>query len=687
MIRIINSEIRYLSGVGEKKAGLYQKLGVKTFGDLLELYPRRYINYNDYCLIEEARPGRICAVKASLVSKSPPVKASGGRVIFKALAGDENGDELVITFFNNQYALSRAFERQEYIFYGKIAENQGGKEILSPYYISAKDKNKIVPVYPLTAGLSSFVVAKDVQHAYRLCAEEIKDCIPQELRLNLDLCHRAFAIKQIHFPDSMQNAQIAKRRLVFEELFTLSLALAKIKNRNTAFSKIKTDKDKRELRAFIKSLPFTLTNGQLGAIRDCFDDISGGKLMNRLIQGDVGSGKTAVAAAAAYCLIKNGWQCAIMAPTEILARQHYETFSKFFAPFGFKCGLLTGSLSAKQKRETLARISSGEVDFVAGTNALIFEGVNFARLGLVITDEQHRFGVRQRTGLALKGQDVHTLVMSATPIPRTLALILYGDLDISLIKELPPGRRKTDTLLIRSGKRARAYSFIRSIIDDGGQAYIVCPLVRESETEGAAQLLSVNKYGEEIAQTELAGYSVGILHGKMKSKEKENIMSRFYSGELSALVSTTVIEVGVDVPNASVMLIENAERFGLSQLHQLRGRIGRGNRKSYCILITDSMNADTVNRLGIVVKTNDGFVLAEEDLKIRGPGDFFGNRQHGLPEFKIADVSADADILALAIESSKKILTDDPDLTQPANLGLAQNVQILISKIAEGGLN
>jgi len=678
----LQSNIRQMKGIGEKRAALYEKLGVVTVEDLLGLYPRRYIDYGSYIPLTDAVPGEVAAIKATLVKKQNPVRISGGRILYRAVAAD-GLNNLNIVFFNNKFALMFAQEGRDYIFYGKVT-GKAIKEMVSPTFIAADDPVKLYPVYPQTTGLSSHSIVKDVKQAYKACQEYIEDIFPDNLRVGHQLCHKSFAVKTIHFPENEHDYEVAKKRLAFEELLVLQLALSKLKVAAKKGSAIKLEPV--DMEPFYNSLPFPLTQAQRRSIDEGIADLHSGVVMNRLVQGDVGSGKTMVAAALAYYLIKSGYQAAMMAPTEILAKQHFTTFIKLFDRFGFRCELLTGSMTAKQRREAAMHIETGMVDFVVGTHAVISGSTRFYNLGLVVTDEQHRFGVRQRAMLSEKGEQPHTLVMSATPIPRTLALILYGDLDISIIDELPPGRQQVDTVLIRSSKRERALGFVKDLLDKGLQAYIICPLVEEGEEE-LGDLKSVTQYGQDIAENELAGYPVGILHGKMKPKDKDLVMERFVRNELGVLVSTTVVEVGVDVPNAVVMMIENAERFGLSQLHQLRGRVGRGREKSYCILISDSNNEVSITRLGILTKTNDGFRLAEEDLKLRGPGDFFGNRQHGLPTLKVANMLTDSKLLRVTSDVANEILQKDPQLITEEYKGLAGAVERLFGHLDGTVLN
>ena len=683
MTEKIYDSIQVLNGIGEKKYNLYEKLGVKSILDLLELYPRRYINYEDAVNISDAVLNESQAVKATVLSKHAPIRIRGGRMIYRATVGDERGT-MTVTYFNNQYALMYAKEGETYTFFGKVTGTLQKKEMSSPVFIHENHPNKLQPIYPLTAGITSAGIAKDVKQAYAYVGDGIAENIPDHIRQEHRLCGKGYAIENIHFPKTYIDFEIAKRRLAFEEMFILQIALSKLKQQKENNTSL--DIKEVDLQEFYDALPYKLTNAQLRCIEQCVDDFKSGKIMNRLIQGDVGSGKTVVAAAVAYVVIKSGYQAAIMAPTEILARQHLDTFTALFEPLGIKSNIVTGSMTAKHRRLANDLIQTGVVNFVVGTHAVLSNSVNFRNLGLVITDEQHRFGVSQRATFASKGKDVNTLVMSATPIPRTLALIIYGDLDISIINELPPGRQYIDTMIIRSDKRERALKFIKNLVDKGLQAYIVCPMVNEGE-ENFASLKSAVEYGKELGQGVFAGYNIGVLHGQMKPRDKENVMSKFLSGDISVLVSTTVVEVGVDVANAVVMMVENAERFGLSQLHQLRGRVGRGTEKSYCILLSDSKNETSVKRLGIMSKTNDGFKLAEEDLKIRGPGDFFGNRQHGLPVLKISNMVTDSELLSETNVCVNEILSEDPSLSLDKNREILRSVEFLYDKMDSNNLN
>ena len=625
------TNVQYLKGVGEKRAKMLKKLGIVTVEDLLRHYPRAYRKWNEFVPISQSVIGDTCCIKA-ITGKAPVgVKINKGLTIFKTTATDGN-DTIKLTFFNNKFAAMSIEEGQEYYFYGKISGNLYSKEMSVSEMLKVSNAiNTVTPIYPLTQGINSKYLLKLVTEVFSQNSSVLNDVIPSQIREELSLLEINDAIREIHFPTNDNQLNQAKRRLIFEELFVLQVGLMKLKGNDKEHTEIILKNDFSD--EFLSSLPFTPTNAQMKAIAECTKQMSSGILMNRLLQGDVGSGKTLVAAALMYNTVKNGYQTALMAPTEILAVQHYKTISNFFADCNFNIALLTGSLTAKKKKEIKEQLGSGEIDIIIGTHALIQDDIIFENIGLVITDEQHRFGVRQRNALLKKGNTPHTLVISATPIPRTLALMIFGDLEISVLNELPPGRQPIETYCIDSQKRERAYNYVKKHLDLGLQGYIVCPLVEESDNE---YLAAAQKYAESLSENQFKDYKIGLLHGKMKPKDKEAVMADFVKGKIQLLISTTVIEVGVDVPNSVIMIIENAERFGLSQLHQLRGRIGRGENQSTCILITDSKNDSTNKRMKVMTMTNDGFRIADEDLKLRGPGDFFGDRQHGLPEMRIA---------------------------------------------------
>ena len=670
-----NTKIQFLKGVGEKRAALLSKLGINTVGDLLRYYPRGYRDWSKTVPISQAVIGDECCIRAVCDKTPRGAVIKKGLTVFKTSATDGN-DKIAITIFNNKYAAQSLEQGEEYLFYGKISGNLYSKEMVSPLILKDDGRSDIIhPIYPLTQGINSKYIEKLIKSALVLCPDCFEDPIPLSLREKLCLMEINQAIKQIHFPDSEDYLAEARRRLVFEELFVLQTGLMKMKG--IAKNKSEIIIDPSPVSQFLSTLPFKPTGAQSRAVSECLNQMNSGFVMNRLLQGDVGSGKTLVAAAVIYAAVKSGYQTAFMAPTEILASQHFKTLTSFFKNSEIKTELLTGSMTKKKKNEIKQSVLNGETDVLIGTHALLQSDVEFKNIGLVITDEQHRFGVRQRNALSEKGQTPHTLVMSATPIPRTLALIIYGDLDLSVLDEMPPGRQVTETYCIDSRKRKRAFNYIKKHLDSGFQGYIVCPLIEESET--GADLAAAEDYAEDLCRNEFKDYNVGLLHGKMKPNEKDKIMSRFACGEIQLLVSTTVIEVGVDVPNAVIMVIENAERFGLSQLHQLRGRIGRGSEKSTCILITDSSGDATKKRMKIMTQTTDGFKIADEDLKLRGPGDFFGSRQHGLPDLKIAMLT-DTFTIKESGKYASDIIKTDYNLDLPEHQALKRSVDALFNK-------
>ena len=669
----LDMPVQYLKGVGEKRAKLFAHLGVTDLRSLLRHFPRGYEDWSAIVPIAGAVPGKPCCVRAAALSAPAEHRIRQGMVLYKFTAADDSG-EMQVTLFNNRYAAQKIRAGETYLFYGMLTANFLRREMASPQIEPAEDGERIRPVYPQTEGLSSRVIAGAVANALdRLGGALEEDPLPEGLREEYGLCPRAFALRSIHFPPDHAALAEARRRLVFEELLLLQLGLLHLKGRSRAETGPAVSADHSP--EFWELLPFAPPGAQRRAVAECVRDMLGTSPMSRLVQGDVGSGKTAVAAAVAYTAIKNGWQAAMMAPTEILAEQHARSLSALLEQGGVRVGLLTGSLPAARRRAVLEELAAGGIDLLVGTHALLSEGVNFPRLGLVITDEQHRFGVAQRAALAAKGLNPHLLVMSATPIPRTLALILYGDLDVSVLNELPPGRTPVATYAVDSGKRERAYNYVKKHIEQGRQAYIVCPLV----SEGEADLASAEEYAHTLTAGPFRGYALGLLHGRMKPAEKERVMSAFAAGEISILVSTTVIEVGVDVPNAVIMVIENAERFGLAQLHQLRGRVGRGKYASACILISDAQNEEARRRLKVMCSTNDGFKIADEDLRLRGPGDFFGSRQHGLPALKIADLMGDMPLFRAAQDAARELTEADPTLTAPDHQGLAEEMRRLFS--------
>lgn len=649
MASLYEMKIESLKGVGMKRAELFEKLDVHSVGDLLRYYPRDYTNWGNTVSIRDAVIGETAVIKATVLMPPSEQRIKGGKFIYKVAATDEDTD-LHITFFNNRYIPNLLKEGETYLFRGKVGGTFFAKQMAAPEFILPGNAEAFIPVYHQTEGLSSRIIGKAVKEALKLLPETLNDPLPPELRAKYKLCHLGYAIENIHFPKSEQDLLTAKNRLIFEEFLVLQLGLIGLKK---AEAKYNLHRIKNEFpKGFTELLSFELTNAQQRAIKEAVADMSSDSTMNRLLQGDVGSGKTAVAAALCYSVIKSGMQAAMMAPTEILANQHYDSLSELLEPAGIRVALLTGSVTQAKRRVLLQELEEGKIDLMVGTHALISDKVEYKNLGLVITDEQHRFGVKQRAALADKGSSPHLLVMSATPIPRTLALMVYGDLSVSILDELPPGRQKIETYLIDSGKRRRAFGYIQKHIDEGRQGYIICPLIDEGENDTA----SVNEYSKIVASV-LPKVRVGTLHGRMKPAEKDAVMQSFKKGELDLLVSTTVVEVGVDVPNAVIMLIENAENYGLSQLHQLRGRIGRGKHKSTCILLTDLQNEETIARLKVMTTTSDGFAISDADLKLRGPGDFFGKRQHGLPEMKIGNMITDMNVLKEAQDCARELMS------------------------------
>ncbi len=669
-----------LKGFGKTRAQLFSKLSVNSVGDLVRFYPRTYSQWGEVTPISDTKNGEKALIKATVCSNVVTTRISGGRLLSKVTVCDESG-AIELVFFNNKYISSMLLYAQEYCFYGKVSRDSYSFSMTSPEFNKAVQTDAITPVYNLTNGLNNRVVISAVKQALSLLPETMVDPLPYDVLKRYDLCTLRFALDNIHFPKDAQSLEKARKRLVFEEFLVLNLGLRLLKERKLTATSCTMTVDYTD--EFISTLPYTLTNAQKNAIIDCVNDMKNKKSpMNRLVQGDVGCGKTVVAAAVCYNCYKNGYQSAFMVPTEILALQHFENLSKLFEAFDIKVGLLVGSMTKSKKDKVRAQLENGEIDIIIGTHALITDATKFKKLGCAITDEQHRFGVSQRSKLAQKGEQPHILVLSATPIPRTLGLIIYGDLDITCIDELPPGRQVVQTMMIGTDKRSRALEFVKKEIDNGRQGYIVCPLVEEGELN----LESAENYAAELMLDSFSDYSIGILHGKMKSKDKEQVMADFVSGDIKLLVSTTVVEVGVDVKNASVMMIENAERFGLSQLHQLRGRVGRGQHKSYCILVSDNKGEDTKKRLETMCRTNNGFEIADEDLRLRGPGDFFGSRQHGLPQLNIADFS-DMESLRQTQSAANYILGISPDLSHESLKGLKAMIKLLFNQLDSSAMN
>lgn len=670
-----DTPVRYLKGVGPKTAQRFEKLGILTLADLLCHYPRRYVDFTQPYSIAQAPAETECVVKAEVYAKLGGRMLPGGRQMERLTAGD-GVSTLEVTWFNNPYAIKKLEIGQEYFFQGLLTGGMLRRQMVNPQVRTAAQITAapLEAVYPQTEGLSSTVIARCIQQLLPH-AELLADPLPAEMRRKYRLPDKADAVRAIHCPASPEQAAAARRRLIYEELLVLQLGIGCMKSRGAA----DTGAPMRLIdpAPFWESLPFAPTGAQRRAVTEILADMSGQHAMNRLLQGDVGSGKTLVAAAAIWACIRNGYQAALLAPTEILATQHAESLNRMLAPFGMRVALLTGGMKAAARRTTLAAIRDDQADCVVGTHAILGGGVEFARLGLAVIDEQHRFGVRQRGMLAEKAVNPHLLVMSATPIPRTLGLLIYGDLDISLLDELPPGRTPVKTRAITGKKREDLYHFLDTEIGRGRQVYLVCPAIEDSPD---AALKAVKGYYEQVAKPLLPNRRVGLMHGKLKPKEKAAVMQDFKEGKLDALVSTTVIEVGVDVPNASVMVIENAERYGLSALHQLRGRVGRGAAESWCFLVSDHEGEAVRQRLHFLCTTTDGFAVAQYDLENRGPGDFFGSRQHGLPSLQIADLMNDTRTLHAAQAEAADILAQDPQLTAPDHTLLRTQVQQMFDK-------
>lgn len=650
----LEQDIKFLKGVGEKRKLLYQKLNIATIKDLLYHLPRSYLNLHTEYTINTLPPEELVAVKARIISKGKEQYIRKGLTSTKVVATDDTGI-LNLTFFNSKFIIDALRCEEEYLFYGKFSGGSYRKSATSPAIFTLQDATSFLPIYPLTSGLSSKTISN---HLAQVIAHHppISDFLSSTIKEDLDLVSLDFALRNIHFPKDTATLEACRKRLIFDEFYLLCLVMGSLKSKQS--TKITTPLPPVNLQSFYASLPFSPTNAQQKVLLECSNDLSKTTPMNRLVQGDVGSGKTLIAAGCIYQAAQAQVQSAMMVPTEILATQHYKTLSKMLEPYAIRIGLLTGSMRMSEKNKVKKQLQSGELDFCVGTHALISQDVFFENLGLIITDEQHRFGVLQRTAFSQKATAPHVLVMSATPIPRTLALIVYCDLDLSIIDELPPNRQPIETYKITSAKQNRAFTFIKKHLDKKLQAYIVCPLVETGELDMG--LKPATQLATQLASNEFAQYHVGLLHGKMKPSEKEAMMQSFEMGKIDVLVSTTVIEVGVDVPNATIIFIQNAERFGLSQLHQLRGRVGRGSEKSYCILLSDSKNQQTLERLSMLCSSNNGFEIAEYDLKTRGAGDFLGYRQHGLPCMKIADLTNDITILNQASTLAKQTLLTDP---------------------------
>jgi len=731
----LDTSIRYIKGVGEAREKLMAKLGISTLRDLVGYFPRAYEDRTVFSKISDLQIGQTVCVSAMAASTPKLSHIRKGLDIVKVRVVDESGS-LEITFFNQAYIKDSIKQGESYVFYGRITGSLIRPEMTNPIFEKdvAGDREdrgtitaRIMPIYPLTAKLSQKIISSSVRHGLDKCGDNLPDVLSADITNHYELCKARYAFENIHFPEDFKALEIARKRLIFEELFVLAVAMRFMRKRRIEQSGKKINKP--DFEKFYTKLSFTPTGAQMRAIDEAAEDMCGAKPMNRLIQGDVGSGKTLVAAACAWSVWESGLQAAFMAPTEILAKQHFNSLSKLLEPMGMRVGLLVGAMTAKQKREVGEKLSLGEMDLIIGTHALISESVHFYNLGLVITDEQHRFGVAQRSMLTEKGNSPHVLVMSATPIPRTLALIIYGDLDVSTIDEMPPGRREIETHIVGEMHRKRVYGFIEKLVKEGRQVYIICPMVEEDSAEDrgtewdrgtvplshetkyslaqgyghvtggpspcptpshglqpAQPLKSAKDHHKHLSKEVFPNLQTKLVHGKMKPKEKDAAMNAFSSGEADILVATTVVEVGVDVPNAALIIVENADRFGLSQLHQLRGRVGRGEHESHCILFNTGKTEVSRERLEIMKTTNDGFKIAEKDLSMRGPGDFFGSRQHGLPQLHIASFATDMLILNQAQNAAAETLKKDPQLKARENRDLSEQIKRMFgNSLADNG--
>ena len=668
-----DTEVRYLKGVGEARARALAKLGIQTFGDLVNYFPRAYEDRTRFSPIMASPLEEPVCIRAMVANPPTLSRIRRGMELVKLRAVDESGS-VDITFFNQSWLRNQLHQGETYIFFGKLSGTFTHRSMTNPDFEpeirEGQKTGRILPRYPLCQGVSNKQLIGYVRTALDAVGDALPDALPAWVRERFQLAQARYAYENIHFPADFGALELARKRLIFEELFVLACAMDRLRSARSGLTGVVIPQADTE--RFYASLRFAPTGAQRRAVAQALSDMASGRPMNRLVQGDVGSGKTMVAAACAWSVLQSGKQAAFMAPTEILAEQHLATLRGFLSPFGVRVEKLTGSMTAKEKRETKAALASGEIGLIVGTHALLTTDVEFHDLALVITDEQHRFGVNQRSALSAKAGAPHVLVMSATPIPRTLALIIYGDLDVSIIDELPPGRQKVDTFAVDESYRERLNGFIEKLVSEGRQVFVVCPMVEENE-EFDPSLKSAVEHAEALKAV-FPSLRVACIHGRMKPKEKDAVMAEVVAGQVDILVSTTVIEVGVDVPNAALMIVENAERFGLSQLHQLRGRVGRGAHKSWCILISNAKNDEAKARLKAMCDTNDGFKISEEDLRLRGPGDFFGSRQHGLPEMHIADLCGDVRILDTAQNAAKELLACDPSLSQPEHLALKARV-------------
>ncbi|MDO4174526.1 MAG: ATP-dependent DNA helicase RecG [Eubacteriales bacterium] len=679
----LEEQVRFVRGIGPKKAELLQKLGIVTLEDAIQCYPRGYEDRTHIVPIAHLADGEKQCIHAVVGAQPKTAHIRKGMDVTRCTVYDTSGS-IPLRFFNNRYAAAALEVGKEYAFYGKVQAEGRAFVMLAPEFepVGADNKTgRIVPIYPLTAGLHQKDLYRVTEAALQAVPADYPDFLPEKIRKPQGLPPLAEALAHIHRPQNMEQAQQARHRMVFEELFLLSCGMRLLRSRRAGQSGVQL-RD-LSLHAFYRALPFSLTAAQQRAIEACTMDIAAGKPLSRLIQGDVGSGKTMVAAALCYLAARNGRQAVIMAPTELLAQQHIQTMQPLFEKLGISCGLLTGSMGARQKRETLQAMESGEIAIVIATHAVLSDNVSFHDLAVAVVDEQHRFGVSQRASLTAKGENVHLLVMSATPIPRTLALLIYGDLDVSIIDELPPGRQKIKTYAVGEKTRPRIDRFIDNQCAEGGQVYVVCPLVEDSELTDTARN-SAESTAERLSRI-LPHRTVGLVHGRTKAAERERIMADFAAGNIDILVSTTVIEVGVNVPNATLMVVENGDCFGLSQLHQLRGRVGRGKRQSFCIFYGADKGEEARERLRTLVQTSDGFAIAQKDLEMRGAGDFFGTRQHGLPPMKMADLAGDTRLLEQAQQAANVLLADDPDCSNAPLL--RAKVQKLFDQCGDGGLN